>query len=60
MIKIGFLEIRRKGSHRFYYNAVTNYTTVVPDHGAEDLSIGILRKILRDINMTPKEFEKYR
>ncbi|MBI2436785.1 MAG: type II toxin-antitoxin system HicA family toxin [Candidatus Magasanikbacteria bacterium] len=58
--KMGFEEIRRKGSHRFFYHSQTQITTVVPDHGAEDIGIGLLRKILRDIDITPQEFEQWK
>ena len=58
--KLGFEEIRRKGSHRFLHNPDTGATTVVPDHGSEDIGIGLLRKILRDIDMTPDEFEEWK
>jgi len=33
--KNGFIEIRRNGSHRFFANATTNKTTVVPVHSKE-------------------------
>jgi len=60
LIKLGFEEIRRKGSHRFYCHPDTQVTTVVPDHGSEDIGIGLLRKILRDIDMTPNEFDQWK
>jgi predicted RNA binding protein YcfA (HicA-like mRNA interferase family) len=31
--------------------------TTVPVHGSRDLKIGTLRKILRDVGITPTEFE---
>ena len=60
LTKLGFEEIRRKGSHRFFYNQENKLSTVVPDHGSEDLGIGMLRKILRDIDTNPREFESYK
>ena len=33
--------------------------TVVPVHGNRTLAVGTLRKILRDIDMPPDEFEEH-
>jgi len=60
LLSLGFTEIRRKGSHRFFYHPDSRLTTVVPDHGSEDLGVGIVRKILRDIDMSPREFGAHR
>jgi len=33
--------------------------TVVPSHGGEDIGRGLLRQILRDIEVSPEEFLTY-
>lgn len=55
---LGFVEIRQKGSHKsFRHN--NGRTTTIPFHG-EDLGRGLLRKILRDIDLSPEEYETIR
>lgn len=58
--RLGFREIRRKGSHRFFLNPVSKHTTVVPDHGSGEIGVGLLRAILRDIEINIEEFERLR
>ena len=55
---LGFSEIRRKGSHRFFLHA-DGRTATVPDHRGEDLGRGIIRAILRDIDVLPSEFHRW-
>jgi len=50
----GFDSMRQKGSHRFYKHA-DGRTTVVPMH-ASDLDRTLIRKIIKDIDMTVGEF----
>lgn len=50
----GFTEIRQVGSHKFFKH-VDGRTTVIPFH-RNDIGRGLLRSILRDIKLTPKEF----
>jgi predicted RNA binding protein YcfA (HicA-like mRNA interferase family) len=52
----GFTVVRVRGSHHVL--ARGDVDTVVPVHGNRPLAIGTLRKILRDIDMTPDEFEE--
>ena len=52
----GFAVIRIRGSH--YVLTRGESDAVVPMHGNRSLAIGTLRKILRDIEMTPDEFEE--
>lgn len=47
---------RTVGSHHVMRRDKTQ--TVVPVHGNHDLAIGTLRGILRDIKMSPEEFER--
>lgn len=56
--KLGFKEIRQKGSHKSFRHD-DGRTTVVPFHG-EDLGRGLIRKILRDIELTIEDYEEIR
>jgi predicted RNA binding protein YcfA (HicA-like mRNA interferase family) len=56
---LGFVEIRQKGSHKFFSNPETKKTTLVPMH-SKDLGKGLLRKIISDTNVGVKEFLKAR
>jgi predicted RNA binding protein YcfA (HicA-like mRNA interferase family) len=51
----GFVVLRIRGSHHFMERGDSR--TTVPVHGHETLKIGTLRGILRDIRMSPTEFE---
>lgn len=53
-----FIEVRTKGSHIFFKHPDGRFT-LVPKHGGEDIGRGLMRQILREINMTPKDFIKY-
>lgn len=53
--KIGFNVIRTKGSHHFLHHS-DGRSTVVPVHRGETIGAGLMSKILRDIEMTRKEF----
>ncbi len=55
---LGFTEIRQKGSHRSFRHK-DGRTTVLPFHG-EDLGRGLIRKILKDIEISPSEYEELR
>jgi len=55
---LGFKEIRQKGSHKIYRHE-DGRTTVIPFHG-EDLGRGLIRKILKDIEITSNEYEELR
>ena len=58
--KEGFEIIRQKGSHRFYRNS-KGKSTVVPMHTNKDIKRGLLRGILKEIEMTrPEFFRKYK
>ncbi len=64
MIKIlkflGFKLTRIKGSHRFFLNSETGRTATIPIHSNSDLSAGILKEILKDIELNVEEYEKLR
>lgn len=55
--KIGFVEIRQKGSHIFFAHP-DGRTTVIPYHPREEIRPGLLRKILHDVKISPEEFLK--
>ncbi len=55
--KIGFQNIHQKGSHVRMVHSDGRKTTI-PLHSGEKVGIGLLRKILRDVNITRNEFEK--
>ena len=50
----GFVNVRQRGSHRFYRHS-DGRTTVVPVH-ASDLDRTLIRKILKDIDMSVDDF----
>ena len=54
---LGFFEVRTKGSHIFFKHP-DGRVTLVPRHGSEDIGRGLLRQILREIKISPKEFSK--
>ena len=55
--KVGFEKIYGKGSHvRFKH--LDGRRTVVPVHGNEDLGIGLLLEILKQIGLSKEDFEK--
>jgi predicted RNA binding protein YcfA (HicA-like mRNA interferase family) len=54
--KQGFTIVRVRGSHHFLERG--NQRTSVPVHGNQNLKIGTLRSILRDIDLSPAEFEQ--
>lgn len=55
---LGFMLVRQKGSHAFYQHPITGRSTVVPIHSGEDIGRGLLRAILREAEITTKEFEE--
>jgi predicted RNA binding protein YcfA (HicA-like mRNA interferase family) len=52
---LGFVQVRQKGSHKFFRHP-DGRTATVPEHRAENLGRGILAKILRDAESRPDEF----
>lgn len=52
----GFVVVRIRGSHHVL--ASGNLRTSVPVHGNQVLKIGTLRGILRDIELSPTDFER--
>lgn len=57
--RLGFVEVRRRGSH-IQYRHPDGRGTTVPYHAGRDISPILLRQIARDIDMTVDEFLEYR
>jgi len=55
---LGLIQVRQKGSHKFFRHT-DGRTATVPDHRGEDLGPGILAKILRDAGAKPADFLKW-
>ena len=52
---LGFELVRQKGSHLFYRHP-DGRATVVPFHAGEDLGRGLVRSILKDIELSRDDF----
>lgn len=58
LLKLGFRLKRQKGSHKFFQHK-DGRTTIVPDHGNEQLDRGLLNKIIKqDLMITIETFLK--
>jgi predicted RNA binding protein YcfA (HicA-like mRNA interferase family) len=57
--KLGFEEIRQRGSHKQYRHPDGRRTTV-PFHAGRDISPLLLRQIAKDIGLTIEEFMQIR
>jgi len=57
--KLGFTEVRQRGSHKQFRHADGRGTTV-PFHSGRDVSPILLRQIARDIGMTAEDFLSHR
>jgi predicted RNA binding protein YcfA (HicA-like mRNA interferase family) len=55
--KMGFEEIRQKGSHLFFKHP-DGRTTVVPIHKNEEIGRGLLADIIKDTKLSKNEFMK--
>lgn len=55
--KLGFERVHQKGSH-VRMRHIDGRRTSVPVHAGEKVGVGLLRKILRDCNITRNEFEE--
>lgn len=52
---LGFIKIRQSGSHAFYLHP-DGRSTIVSSHSGEDIGRGLLRRILREIELLPENF----
>jgi predicted RNA binding protein YcfA (HicA-like mRNA interferase family) len=53
--KLGFVEVRQRGSHKQFRHADGRGTTV-PFHRGQDISPVLLRRIARDIGISIDDF----
>jgi predicted RNA binding protein YcfA (HicA-like mRNA interferase family) len=53
--RLGFAQVRQRGSHVLYRHP-DGRTTTVPNHPGRDLAIPLTREILREIKLTPDQF----
>ena len=58
LLSLGFKKRDAEGSHVFF-NHPDGRTTVISMHNRE-ISKGLLRKILNDIQLSPEEYDKLR
>jgi predicted RNA binding protein YcfA (HicA-like mRNA interferase family) len=56
LLYMGFKQVRQKGSHVFYRHP-DGRTTTVPNHPGRDIARPLIREILREIELTPEEFQ---
>jgi predicted RNA binding protein YcfA (HicA-like mRNA interferase family) len=56
--RLGFQEVRQKGSHKRFQHPDGRRTTV-PFHAGRDISPILLRQIAKDIGMTVSEMLQY-
>lgn len=57
--RLGFTEVRQRGSHRQYRHPDGRGTTV-PFHSGRDISPTLLRQLAADIGLTLQELLKHR
>jgi len=57
--KLGFVEVRQRGSHKQYRHPDSRCTTV-PFHKGQDISPILLRQIAKDIGLTVEELLKHK
>ena len=55
LVRLGFVEIRQRGSHKQFRHADGRATTV-PFHAGRDVAPTLLRRIVRDVGLTIEEF----
>ncbi len=56
--RAGFEVVRVRGSHHFLRHP-EGRATVVPCHAGETIGPGLMRKILRDAELEPGQFERF-
>lgn len=57
--ELGFKLVRQKGSHAFYRHN-DGRSTVIPIHKGDDLGSGLIRSVLKDIEISVEEYERLR
>jgi len=56
LLSLGFQAVRQKGSHVFYRHP--DGRTTVPNHPGRDLARPLIGEILREIELTPEQFQR--
>jgi predicted RNA binding protein YcfA (HicA-like mRNA interferase family) len=56
LASLGFVPVRQRGSHVFYRHP-DGRTTTVPNHPGRDLARPLIREILREVDLSPEQFE---
>ena len=56
--KLGFEEIRQKGSHK-YFKHPDGRATVIPFHSGRDIGRGLLKRILNEIEIDREKFLRF-
>lgn len=57
--RMGFVRTRKSGGGHLRYCHSDGRKTTVPMHKGKDISRGLLRKILKDVNISIEELKKY-
>ncbi len=57
LLNLGFEPVRQKGSHVFFRHP-DGRTTTMPNHPGRDLARPLLREILREIELSPEQFQE--
>lgn len=57
LLRLGFGVVRQKGSHVFYRHP-DGRTTTLPNHPGRDLARPLIREVLREIELTPDQFQE--
>ncbi len=57
LLRLGFVESRQRGSHVFYRHP-DGRTTTVPHHAGRDLARPLIREILREIDLSPDDYQR--
>ncbi len=58
LLHLGFARTRQKGSHVFYRHP-DGRTTTIPHHKGVVLARPLIREILREIELTVEDYNKY-
>jgi len=57
LLRLGFEKVRQKGSHVFYRHN-DGRTTTIPHHPRRNLARPLIREILREIELSPEQFNE--
>ena len=58
LTKHGYIALRKKGSHVFVESSDGKLGTAIPIHGNEDLSPGLLKSILNDLDLSTQDLRR--